>query len=99
MKNTELNVNLGKFVREFRLNTLKRTLVSVAREGNVNNQTLASFERGSSSNLTLIKHYFNACQNNQQKFMFNQGVDKIMMDDLYNDVEYREWLENQVSYE
>lgn len=84
---------IGSYCRTFRMITLKKRLKDVA--GDTNIKTLSGFEHGRSSNIEHMDKYYQACDTTEQKILFKQGMDDILMGDLFANADYHEYLEEQ----
>lgn len=90
---TTLFDKIGDYCRTFRMVTLRKRLIDVA--GDTNIKTLSGFEHGRSSNIEYMNNYYQACDTESQQMLFKQGIDDILMGDLFANADYQEYLEEQ----
>lgn len=65
--------DVGNFCREFRKNTLNKTLNEICENTDIQSKTLSAFENGRANNIKYLFLYYNVC-NEEQKQLFVGGV-------------------------
>lgn len=64
---------VGNFCKDFRMNTLNKTLNEICENTDIHIKTLSAFENGRANNIKYLFIYYHAC-NEEQKQMFVRGV-------------------------
>lgn len=66
---------VGIFCKNFRMNTLNKTLNEICENTDIQSKTLSAFENGRANNIKYLFLYYHAC-NDEQKQQFIGGVFK-----------------------
>lgn len=74
--------NLQEYCRDFRVQTLDKTLDDIHKITDVNIKTLSAFEHGRSNNINHLQHYIDACDNENQIHLFHIGLMKRMTEQM-----------------
>ena len=72
--------DIGKYCRAFRLVELELTLREVAELTGSNDKALSSFEHGRANNIIHLVAYVLACETEEQRAMFYEGLDNVIKD-------------------
>lgn len=65
--------DVGNFCKDFRMNTLNKTLNEICENTDIQIKTLSAFENGRANNIKYLFLYYHAC-NEEQKQIFVGGV-------------------------
>lgn len=68
---------ISGYCREFRIDTLQITLVTMCEQTNTNVKTLSAFEHGRSKNIDHFLKYLEV-SNQEQKVAFLKGIGQLM---------------------
>ena len=71
-----MSQSLQEYCKDFRVNTLDKTLEDIHLITDVNIKTLSAFEHGRSNNINHLQHYIDACDSEIQLHMFQIGLMK-----------------------
>ncbi len=84
-KQMKFNFALSSLCAYFRKKVIRITLHEMSIKSGIPLTTLASFERGRSSNLRFIYIYLVSCETQEQKNNFVASVCRILDRSFYND--------------
>ena len=67
--------NISAFCKDFRIDTLKKSIAELSRVSGVKERTLWAFENGRANNINHLSVYFNECVTADERKEFLGGLE------------------------